>query len=308
MLDVGEVRRLAAREGWTEVQFNQRSAVLGFKRQDQRVNVYYTTGTVGTCLDHPRAGKTQLFRRNRTLADLAKIFKNPRQHSGARAECSMHPPPLPPPPLPPPALRSSSGAVLPPRPLPPALPARSGAGYYRRHSWQRAEPSQAGRLRLWCCLRSGALTDQLCDGWRDEVETLALGSGYFVVERDGQTWWADVPTALHNKVVGRQKSLPPVDYVALGGGGRWFVQFTDGNWWLVGPQSLHSALCGSDSAVEILAFAPDDGWCAGAGGPSSRGLALGRTHARGGRRPACARPCPCAAPLPCPASRRTKHA
>lgn len=84
MLDVAQVRRLAAREGWTEVQFNQQSAVLGFKRGDQRVNVYYSTGTVGTCLDHPRAGKTQLFRRNRTLGDLKQIFRNPRAHSGTR--------------------------------------------------------------------------------------------------------------------------------------------------------------------------------------------------------------------------------
>ena len=45
-------------------------------------NVYYTTGTVATCLNHPRQGKTQLFRRNMTLPDLKSIFQNPRVHSG----------------------------------------------------------------------------------------------------------------------------------------------------------------------------------------------------------------------------------
>ena len=48
----------------------------------QRVNVYYTTGTVGTCVDHPKQSKTQLFRRNQTLAGLSDIFNNPRVHTG----------------------------------------------------------------------------------------------------------------------------------------------------------------------------------------------------------------------------------
>lgn len=111
------------------------------------------------------------------------------------------------------------------------------------------------------------MTDELCNGWSNDVLTLALGDGYFVVERDGQTWWRGVPTGLHNKVNGRQKSLPPVDYVALGGDGAYFVQFTDGGWQLAGgADSLYDTLCESDSAVEVLAFAPDDGWCVGLGG------------------------------------------
>ena len=39
-----------------------------------RINVYYTTHTVGTAIDHPRAGKTQLFRRNVNLRELLEIF------------------------------------------------------------------------------------------------------------------------------------------------------------------------------------------------------------------------------------------
>jgi len=48
---------------------------------DARINVYFTTGTVGTCLDHPRQGKTQLFRRNVTLTILREIFRDPRVHT-----------------------------------------------------------------------------------------------------------------------------------------------------------------------------------------------------------------------------------
>ena len=47
-----------------------------------RINVYYTTGTVGTCLEHPTQGRTQMFRRNVTLAELEGIFRYPRVHTG----------------------------------------------------------------------------------------------------------------------------------------------------------------------------------------------------------------------------------
>jgi len=46
-----------------------------------RINVYYSTGTVGTSLDHPRQGKTQLFRRNVDLAALREILRDPRVHT-----------------------------------------------------------------------------------------------------------------------------------------------------------------------------------------------------------------------------------
>merc|ERR1712025_417717 len=32
--------------------------------------------------DHPRSGKTQLFRRNNSLQDIDDIFENPRRHTG----------------------------------------------------------------------------------------------------------------------------------------------------------------------------------------------------------------------------------
>jgi hypothetical protein len=47
-----------------------------------RINVYYSTGTVGTCLSHPRQGKTQLFRRNVSKHQPQDIFENPRTHTG----------------------------------------------------------------------------------------------------------------------------------------------------------------------------------------------------------------------------------
>ena len=92
MLDVEAIRYLAQQHCLDEIQFNETSRVIAFERTKHhnhcdimipcRINVYYTTGTVATCLDHPRSGKTQLFRRNQTLDDIGMIFANPRQHTG----------------------------------------------------------------------------------------------------------------------------------------------------------------------------------------------------------------------------------
>ena len=56
--------------------------MISFRKESVRINVYYTTRTVGTCLNHPARGKTQLFRREVTMNQLAQIFENPRSHTG----------------------------------------------------------------------------------------------------------------------------------------------------------------------------------------------------------------------------------
>jgi len=84
MLSTENIRRIAHNHHYHEVQINEESRVISFKNfvGDVRVNVYYTTGTVATCLDHPHSGKTQLFRRNQTESDLNELFKQPRTHTG----------------------------------------------------------------------------------------------------------------------------------------------------------------------------------------------------------------------------------
>ena len=85
-LPIAEVRKLAARYGWSEVQYSAESRVIAFTRMSEtngrmRVNVYYTTGTVGTSLNHPIDGPGQMFRRCTSLRDLEQIFSNPRVHT-----------------------------------------------------------------------------------------------------------------------------------------------------------------------------------------------------------------------------------
>ncbi|OEU18269.1 hypothetical protein FRACYDRAFT_183600, partial [Fragilariopsis cylindrus CCMP1102] len=65
-----------------EISHNITSRCISFRNNNDRINIYYSTRTIGTALDHPSQGKTQLFRRKCTVEDLKKIFQNPRSHSG----------------------------------------------------------------------------------------------------------------------------------------------------------------------------------------------------------------------------------
>lgn len=51
-------------------------------KDGMRINVYYTTMTVSTALEHPKKGKTQMYRKNVSANLLEKIFKDPRHHTG----------------------------------------------------------------------------------------------------------------------------------------------------------------------------------------------------------------------------------
>ena len=89
-LSLDEVQRLARKVNCKLISVSQKSRVVSFLKQGEcskhgniRINIYWTSGTVGICLDHPRQGRTQLFRRNVDMETLRKIFKNPSAHTGA---------------------------------------------------------------------------------------------------------------------------------------------------------------------------------------------------------------------------------
>ena len=64
------------------------------------------------------------------------------------------------------------------------------------------------------------------------VHTLAFApdGGYFILYEDGSFAWYNLPETLHNKLNGRQKSLPGVDQLTIGPKGEWFVRFENGDW------------------------------------------------------------------------------
>jgi hypothetical protein len=82
-MDLTQLRHIALMCGAQEIYLNEVSKVISFRVGFARVNIYYTTGTVGTCIEHPVSGKTQLFRRNQTISTVATIFRDPRVHTGA---------------------------------------------------------------------------------------------------------------------------------------------------------------------------------------------------------------------------------
>ncbi len=77
------VRGMAAAFELTEITLNETSKVISFQTDaNERINVYYTTRTVGTALNHPNQGATQLFRRRCSSEELREIMQNPRVHTG----------------------------------------------------------------------------------------------------------------------------------------------------------------------------------------------------------------------------------
>lgn len=81
---IPQVREIAKKHQYKEIVLNEPSRLISFRKEDVCINVYYTTGTVGTCLNHPRQGKTQLFWRNVTLQEIDSLFAKPRKHTGKR--------------------------------------------------------------------------------------------------------------------------------------------------------------------------------------------------------------------------------
>jgi hypothetical protein len=83
---LSKIQSIAISNGWKVIDHQQNIGMISFHKvfngDYARINIYYTKMTVATCINHPKKGKTQLFRKNVNLKLLDKIFKNPRQHTG----------------------------------------------------------------------------------------------------------------------------------------------------------------------------------------------------------------------------------
>lgn len=80
-----DLDKLAKKYGWDFLDEQPNIGLVSYEKLvggwPARVNVYTSKMTVATCLDHPKQGKTQLFRRNVDARMLEKIFENPRVHT-----------------------------------------------------------------------------------------------------------------------------------------------------------------------------------------------------------------------------------
>lgn len=76
------VCRIADHYQWEYIGADDSVKMISFRKDEKRINVYLTTMTVATALNHPTKGKTQLFRKDVSLYVLEKLFADPRTHTG----------------------------------------------------------------------------------------------------------------------------------------------------------------------------------------------------------------------------------
>lgn len=85
MVAVAKLKRMARKHGWKILDEQPDIGLVSFRKEidgyPARINVYTTKMTVGTALNHPKQGKTQLFRKKVDEDLMCKIFDNPRVHT-----------------------------------------------------------------------------------------------------------------------------------------------------------------------------------------------------------------------------------
>lgn len=82
-MEIETIKQIASEQGWAEIDHQENIKMISFRSAQRRINVYYSKMTVATCVDHPKYGRTQMFRRGIwDEAELRTLFKNPRVHTG----------------------------------------------------------------------------------------------------------------------------------------------------------------------------------------------------------------------------------
>lgn len=76
------IEALAKDNGYHRIDFQENIAMLSYSDGSTRINIYLTKMTVATCLQHPKKGATQLFRKHVNYETLKEIFVYPRKHTG----------------------------------------------------------------------------------------------------------------------------------------------------------------------------------------------------------------------------------
>ena len=267
-----------------------------------RINVYWTTGTVGTCLDHPRQGKTQLFRRNVDLSSLRAIFQNPRTHTGSgyhtvdqmkeniqasengsctdlESEAKMQMK----------RLEEESREIEREKArvqeildafeeerkmerkrkeeAEAAAERERVAKRQREEAQRQAEEAERKRALLDARRYSrGKYIDYSLVGgdhvnecFGETVTSMACGGRATILfyENGGWAWTSGLTNQLHNKLKGRQRSLPSPKYVAMGSQDRYYVEFEDGKSQWVGCDAMTNEINNSNRIIKTVAFGED---------------------------------------------------
>lgn len=81
-IPVEVIKEISEKYNYTLLDYQENIGLISFGLDGVRINVYLTKMNVATCLNHPKKGKTQLFRKNVTEEILSQIFEYPRTHTG----------------------------------------------------------------------------------------------------------------------------------------------------------------------------------------------------------------------------------
>lgn len=66
---------------WEFLEHQPNVKMISFTKRGDRINIYYTTWTVASVINHPK-GRKQMFRKHCTFDMIEEIFENPRIHTG----------------------------------------------------------------------------------------------------------------------------------------------------------------------------------------------------------------------------------
>lgn len=67
---------------WLIEGFHINNYILNLSKDDMKCNIYLSTLTVQTTINHPKKGRGQLNRKRLSLSEVVSILENPRKHTG----------------------------------------------------------------------------------------------------------------------------------------------------------------------------------------------------------------------------------
>jgi hypothetical protein len=82
LIPIDTIEEIAVKNEFNRIDFQENIGLISYSDGDTRINIYLSKMTVSTCLNHPKKGKTQLFRKNVNKQMLSEIFEYPRKHTG----------------------------------------------------------------------------------------------------------------------------------------------------------------------------------------------------------------------------------
>lgn len=198
---------------------NNDGRMCSYVRGHEKVHVYLKTGTVATCIDHPRHGKTQLFRRNLKWEEICDVFENPRTHTGKGYR------------------RLASGEKY---------KTIQNIDYdFNRFD---SEIMQHEYEEVLSNINENG----------DEIDSISIGDGgFFILLTSGEYHCDNIPNYLLEKLNSRGSNDPKPEIVVLGTHhpDSYFIQFADGRKsYRHLPEDLTDELENSNKCIDVIAF------------------------------------------------------